>query len=113
MAYPAFGKHCAEQGTCKVKNSRETAKEHPCAVRRMGVLYLNSDEFMMALPKLSGIFFVLSVSIHFHFLRSAVVPRQDPLKVNHTLYLALTSRHHPMHPCQKTNTEQYSNYTKW
>lgn len=27
MAYPVFGKHCAEQGTCKVKNSRETAKE--------------------------------------------------------------------------------------
>ena len=27
MAYPAFGKHCAEQGTCKSKNSRETAKE--------------------------------------------------------------------------------------
>lgn len=27
MLYPAFGKHCAEQGTCKVKISRETAKE--------------------------------------------------------------------------------------
>ena len=27
MVYPAFGKHRAEPGTCKSKNSRETAKK--------------------------------------------------------------------------------------
>lgn len=53
----------------------------PRSLRRGGILYLNSDEFLMALPKLSGPFFVLSVTIRFHFPRSAVVPHQDPLKV--------------------------------
>jgi len=34
MAYPAFGKHCAEQGICKLKNSRETAKEKSLFLKR-------------------------------------------------------------------------------
>ena len=34
MAYPAFGKHSAEQGTCKVKISRETAKEKSLFLKR-------------------------------------------------------------------------------
>ena len=34
MAYPAFEKHGAEQGTCKVKNSRDTAKEKSLFLKR-------------------------------------------------------------------------------
>lgn len=34
MVYPAFGKHCAEQGTCKVKISRDTAKEKSLFLKR-------------------------------------------------------------------------------
>ena len=34
MVYPAFGKRCAEQGTCKSKISRETAKEKSLFLKR-------------------------------------------------------------------------------
>ena len=34
MVYPAFGKHCAEPDTCKLKNSRETAKEKSLFLKR-------------------------------------------------------------------------------
>ena len=44
MAYPAFGKHCAEQGTCKSKNSRETAKEKSLFLKR------SSDFFVGLVP---------------------------------------------------------------
>lgn len=44
MAYPVFGKHCAEQGTCKVKISRETAKEKSLFLKR------SSDFFVGSVP---------------------------------------------------------------
>lgn len=42
MAYPVFGKHCAEQGTCKVKNSRETAKEKSLFLKRSSDFFVGS-----------------------------------------------------------------------
>ena len=42
MAYPAFGKHCAEPGTCKVKNSRETAKEKSLFLKKKQRFFVGS-----------------------------------------------------------------------
>ena len=42
MAYPAFGKHCAEQGTCKSKNLRETAKEKSLFLKKKQRFFVGS-----------------------------------------------------------------------
>ena len=42
MVYPAFGKRCAEQGTCKSKNSRETAKEKSLFLKKKQRFFVGS-----------------------------------------------------------------------
>ena len=42
MAYPAFGKHGAEPGACKLKISRETAKEKSLFLKKKQRFFVGS-----------------------------------------------------------------------